>query len=97
MFRGLIIANLGVALVAIFLTMSRPEPPPEVQGVLLPDGREISSFTLIDHRDQAFTKENLKGHWHLVSYGFITCPDICPTTLSQINTMVRNLQNSKSI
>ena len=95
MFRGFLLANLGVAAIAVILILVRPSEPPIIKGVLLPEARSIDAFTLIDHNDQSFTQENLKGQWHLISYGFTTCPDICPTTLVQINTMLREIKEDR--
>ena len=87
MFRGFLFANIGVATIATILILSKPDEPPLIQGVLLPEARPISAFTLIDHNFQPFTQENLKGQWDLISYGFATCPDICPTTLVMMNEL----------
>ena len=72
--------------------LNRPDSPPLIQGVLLPEGRELQPFSLLDHHNEAFTNEDLKGRWHLVSYGFTTCPDICPTTLSQLAGVAAQLE-----
>ncbi|MES2604539.1 MAG: SCO family protein [Pseudomonadota bacterium] len=47
--------------------------------------RRFTEFTLIDHNSQDFTKEQLKGHWTLMFFGYTTCPDVCPTTLASIS------------
>ncbi|MDG1987691.1 MAG: SCO family protein [Halieaceae bacterium] len=95
MFRGFLFANLGVAAIAAILILVRPDQPPIIHGVLLPEARSIGAFTLIDHTARSFTQEDLKGQWHLISYGFTTCPDVCPTTLAQINTMLNGLKEDR--
>ena len=95
MLRGVLLAVTGVAVIVSIAIFNRPASPPKIQGVLLSEPRPIEPFTLIDHFDRAFTKENFKGSWHLVSYGFATCPDICPTTLSQINRMLEGIEESR--
>ena len=89
---GFLLANTAIAVVAGLLIYNRPDPPPLIQGVLLPDALELRSFSLYDHHNQAFSNEDLKGRWHLVSYGFTTCPDICPTTLSELAGVAAQLQ-----
>lgn len=55
------------------------------QGVFVYDKpRVIKPFTLIDHHEQAFNNERLKGKWTIVFFGFTFCPDICPTTLAML-------------
>ena len=89
---GFLFANITIVLVAAFVLLNRPESPPLIQGVLLPDARELEAFQLLDHNNQPFRNENLQGHWTLVSYGFTTCPDICPATLSQLGVVARELE-----
>ena len=88
---GFTLANTAIALVAAALFFNRPEPPPIIQGVLLTDGRPVQEFSLLDHHGRHFSNRDLLGQWHLVSYGFTTCPDICPTTLSQLTVAAERL------
>jgi protein SCO1/2 len=77
---------------AVFILLNRPASPPLIQGVLLPEGRALDEFRLLDHTNREFTNADLEGRWHLVSYGFTTCPDICPTTLNQLVTVKHKLR-----
>lgn len=52
--------------------------------VIYPEPRSLSAFTLTDTDEQPFTKQNLNEHWSLVFVGYTHCPDICPTTLSDL-------------
>ncbi|MGB1140427.1 MAG: SCO family protein [Halioglobus sp.] len=84
MFAGFALANLVAIAVTLAALSGKQQAPPQIQGVLLPQARDVSGFELIDHHDRTFTNAELQGRWHLVSYGFTTCPDICPTTLAQL-------------
>lgn len=84
MLLGFVLANSAIAAVAAALLLGRPAPPPQIQGVLLSQARELAPFELTDHRGDAFSNRDLRGRWHLVSYGFTTCPDVCPATLSEL-------------
>jgi len=52
--------------------------------------RVIESFSL-STADGAFTEQNLLGQWHIVLFGYSHCPDICPTSLSEIDALVRQM------
>lgn len=52
--------------------------------VLYPEPRALKAFELIDADGQPFTEQNLLEHWSLVFVGYTHCPDICPTTLSDL-------------
>lgn len=91
MLLGFVLANSAIAAVAATLFLNRPLPPPQIQGVLLPESRELARFVLTDHRGDAFSNSDLEGRWHLVSYGFTSCPDVCPATLAELAGFRREL------
>ena len=51
---------------------------------LLPEPRAIAPFSLAQSDGTNLTLEELAGRWTLVFFGFTHCPDICPTTLSEL-------------
>lgn len=61
---------------------------------LLPTPKTVSPFTLTDDEGQTFANENLKGHWGLVFFGFTRCGDVCPTTLTELNKMYTQLEQT---
>jgi protein SCO1/2 len=48
-------------------------------------------FTLTDHDNQPFQLSSQRGKAVLVFFGFASCPDACPTTLSKISAVYRKL------
>ncbi|WP_298721762.1 SCO family protein [uncultured Oceanisphaera sp.] len=52
--------------------------------VLYPEPRALKAFELTDADGQPFTEQSLLEHWSLVFVGYTHCPDICPTTLSDL-------------
>ena len=82
---GFVLANIAIIAVASAVYMHRPTPPPQIQGVLLSQASPLPAFSLLDQNGATFTNSDLLGRWHLVTYGFTTCPDICPTTLSELS------------
>jgi len=69
--------------------------------IVLPDPREISDFSLTDQNGQPFTLENLRGKWTLVFFGFTHCPDVCPSTLYDLqlvhNEIMQNRENEQPL
>ena len=74
--------------------------PPRVDKTqhvsLYPQVRALPDFQLVDHNNQAFTPQNLMGHWSLVFVGYTYCPDICPTTLAELKGIYPELQKIPS-
>ena len=48
---------------------------------LFPNPKQLTAFSLTDHKDHAFDLASLKGKWSFLFFGFTHCPDVCPTTL----------------
>lgn len=59
-------------------------PGADVGATVLPEPSPIAPFALTDHRGQPFTEANLQGKWTFLFFGYTSCPDICPTTLSTL-------------
>ncbi len=55
--------------------------------------RLIEDFSLLDHRGDAFTLDNLTGKWSLIYFGFTHCPDICPMALAKLAQVVQTLDS----
>jgi len=63
----------------------------EANVLLLPRERVIPPLTLIDQDGQPFDTRSLQGRWHILFFGFTACPDICPTTLSDMRRLFSQL------
>jgi cytochrome oxidase Cu insertion factor (SCO1/SenC/PrrC family) len=53
------------------------------------------NFQLTDSYKRDFSLDSLKGNVVLMFFGYTTCPDICPTELSKLSTIINSL-GSKS-
>jgi protein SCO1/2 len=78
----------AAALVASNLDEARP---PDVEGLLWPDPKIVQPFSLVDHRGDPFTLEQLKGRWSFLFFGYTNCPDVCPTVLSMLDKVAQEL------
>jgi protein SCO1/2 len=61
-----------------------------------PQERALFDFSLTTHEGADFTPNNLKGKWTLAFVGYTFCPDICPVTLAEINTIYPQLTQNVS-
>jgi len=48
-------------------------------------------FSLVDHRGRPVTERDYLGKPTLIFFGFTNCPDICPTTLFELTTRLKEL------
>jgi protein SCO1/2 len=68
---------------------------PKLSGIhatVLGEPRDVQPFTLIDHTGKNFDNRSLKGRWSFVFFGYTHCPDVCPTTLSVLNSVAHKLE-----
>jgi len=49
-------------------------------------------ISLIDHNGQPRTLEDFRGKLVLVFFGYTQCPDVCPTTLSEMANVMQLLE-----
>jgi protein SCO1/2 len=65
--------------------------PDELEATRFPAAREILPFSLIDHNNAVFDNNALGQRWSFVFFGYTHCPDVCPTTLSVLNSVAHKL------
>jgi protein SCO1/2 len=53
--------------------------------------RPLPQFALVDQLGAAFDPARLRGRWTFLFFGFVNCPDICPTTLATLAAVRRSL------
>ena len=54
-------------------------------GYILPIAKTLAPFSLHDTWGHLWDNAALHGHFSVLFFGFTHCPDMCPTTLSQLN------------
>jgi protein SCO1/2 len=70
--------------------------PPDLSGLhatVLSQPRDVQPFMLVDHTGKSFDNSALLGRWSFVFFGYTHCPDVCPTTLSVLNSVARKLED----
>jgi protein SCO1/2 len=82
---------LGGILAAQFWLREDASPAPLEHATAYPEPRPLPAFTLVDQRNAALGPERLRGAWTFVFFGFVNCPDICPTTLATLASARRTL------
>jgi protein SCO1/2 len=54
--------------------------------------RPLTPFQLTAHDQKPLDLNRLKGKWTLLFFGYTHCPDICPTTLTELAQMIKQLE-----
>lgn len=63
----------------------------EANMLLFQRERELPSLALVDEQGHTVDTGSLGGRWHLLFFGFTACPDVCPTTLSDMRQLFAKL------
>ncbi len=71
--------------------------PAELLAVLKPDPIVLQTFSLTDQNNRPFTLEELKNKNTLLFFGYTSCPDICPTTLTVLNQVYKQLEKNINV
>ena len=75
-----------------------PKPPLVLaSGTILAPARPLADFSLIDNQGRSFGAANLRGHWSLMFFGYTDCPDYCPTTLTTLAALEKQLRAAKTV
>lgn len=73
-----------------FQYLQRAQQPEH--AVVYPKARDLTEFSLISHRGQPLTRQQLQGQWTLAFVGYTFCPDICPMTMATLTGAYPQLQ-----
>ncbi len=58
--------------------------PYQFSGLLEDPPRPAPDLALTDQNGQPFALSALRGQWVLLTFGYTTCPDVCPVTLAHL-------------
>ena len=60
----------------------------QVQGVMLDAPVDMPPFAFTNELGEEFTDKDLDDNWTIVMFGYLTCPDVCPFTLGNLEAAV---------
>jgi hypothetical protein len=65
--------------------------PHEFHGVQLQSPRLAEDFTLPTSTGETMSLSDFRGKYVVLFFGYTYCPDVCPTTLNDIQQMLKTL------
>jgi protein SCO1/2 len=94
--RALIVAVvlagvLAGAVAARFAWRAGAAAPGPEHALLYAEPRPLPEFALVDQNGRRFDAARLRGRWNFLFFGFVNCPDVCPTTLATLASAGRML------
>lgn len=67
------------------------DPEPELLGAVFDPPRMVEDFTLMSTSGEDFTLSDHRGEAILLYFGYLTCPDFCPTTFLELRRVYQLL------
>ena len=58
--------------------------PHAFHGTLIQSPDPVPDFTLLGHMGQPVSLSDFRGQLVVLYFGYVTCPDVCPTTLAEL-------------
>lgn len=92
---AILLAGLAVAGISLFRSSSHDASQPPVE--ILEQPRPLTAFSLQRYEQPPLDLATLKGKWTFLFFGYTHCPDICPTTLAELNTAYGLLANDPGV
>jgi protein SCO1/2 len=83
--------SISSGAVGFYLIAQTKQLLPPKYALYYKQARSISAFTLTDELGQPFNNTLLLDKWSLVFFGYTSCPDVCPTTLQNLNFIYEDL------
>ncbi|MCV3273297.1 SCO family protein [Roseobacter sinensis] len=75
-------------LAALLLALVATPAAAQVQGVMLDAPVELPDFGFTNELGEEFTDKDLEDQWTIVMFGFLSCPDVCPFTLGNLEAAI---------
>lgn len=75
-------------LTSLFFLLAAPVAHAQVQGVMLDAPVDLPTFAFENEVGETFSDQSLKDSWTIIMFGFLSCPDVCPFTLGNLEAAV---------
>lgn len=81
---------LALSLLLVACGEKRPSPP-KFNSIDITNAKWGTYFRLTDHLGQPRSLSDFRGKAVAVFFGYVNCPDVCPTTLAKLAEVIRTL------
>ncbi len=89
----IIIISAGIA--GLMASKQYFNPPTDVSFkslLVYPQAKAFSGFKLTNKNNEVVTIDDFANQWTLLFFGFTSCPDVCPTTLAELQKVYKQLK-----
>lgn len=88
---ALTLALVGCGTVGSSATTPTPAYAGQLRGAVFEPPRTLTDFAFSSTNDSEFRLSDYRGQIILIYFGYLTCPDFCPTTLAELQNIYKRL------
>jgi protein SCO1/2 len=93
--KGLLVGLLALIVVTvIFITIQSNSMVDNPSLVIQKENKVLPAFSFEMAANKTFSNQNLEDHWTLFFIGYTFCPDVCPTTLADLDRVYSKLSKA---
>tara|TARA_R110001592_G_scaffold64194_4_gene197454 strand:- start:29149 stop:29784 length:636 start_codon:yes stop_codon:yes gene_type:complete len=89
--RRIAIGLAAIILVAVVAVIAEQRLTDTPRTGTAPEVKIGGPFTLTDHTGRPVTEQDFRGKAMLIFFGYTYCPDVCPTSLTEISAAMDKL------
>lgn len=75
----------------IDLRLVWPTIRPDTGTASTPETEIVTRYLLQDHNGRVVSDQDFRGRFQLLTFGYTSCPDVCPTTLLEMAAVMKSL------
>ncbi len=83
-----------IGIILVLCLSACDKPAPQFMNTDLTGLDYAKDFALTDHNGKARTLADFKGKAVAIFFGYTQCPDVCPTTMAEMATVMKQLGSS---
>ncbi len=84
-----------LVMLVTYILLKPSAPPNELMGVLRQEYRQLQPFELTTQAGESMNEQSFQGKWSFVFFGYLSCPDVCPTTLHELNSVYNLIKDEE--
>ena len=73
------------------LRVAYPSVRHETAAEAVQSAEIVTRYLLVDHNGRTVSDQDFRGRFQLLTFGYTSCPDVCPTTLAEMAAILREL------
>jgi protein SCO1/2 len=98
LYGSLLVMVLAVAVIIHYYNAAGLESlPASIRDIAVNPPVVLQDFVLYNQENKKTGLQELGGHWTFLFFGYTSCPDVCPATLSQLAVINKKIRRSGKV